>query len=377
MPDSHLPLPGPDYEPAFLDVTKASHAPGGLYSDPAVLQRELTNIFHQDWLLLGRTEELPNPGDYRSFRIGREPVLMCRDKAGALRAYANMCLHRGVEVATGAGNQRAFVCPYHGWSYGLDGRLIGASWMQDSEGFDKRDCRLREYPLNEWQGWVFVSLAREPMPFAEYLADFEEKFGWVGMQDLRVGLRTDTKLNCNWKFMVENFIDFYHLKILHKGTIGRFLTTPDATYDLRPRGQVYIDEYDAGPLSKDGQAFADSMPSMKDKPDRFSRCAVLPPNVNAFLRRGYMTLYTSWPVTPDTMVLTGYALWPKAVMESPEKDRIIAEFQVMLNKVLEEDFEMVESLQNAAAAASFVPGRMSRLERGVQHFIKHSIQRIA
>lgn len=377
MPDTQIPLPDPSYAETFRPVTQATHAPGGLYSDPAVLQREIQNIFLKDWLMLARSEEIENPGDFRSFRIGKEPLLIVRDKEGKARAYANLCLHRGVEIAKGTGNQRAFVCPYHGWSYGLDGRLIGASWMQDSEGFDRRDCRLKEYQLNEWHGWIFVSMAAEPMPFAEYIQDFEEKFGWIGMGGLYVGLRTETKLNCNWKLMVENFIDFYHLKILHKDTIGRFLSTPDAEYDLRPRGQVYIDEYDAGPLSKDGKSFARRIPSMEDKGERYSRTGVLPPNVNAFLRPDYMTFYTSWPVDVNTMVLVGYALWPREVMMGPDKERIVTEFQGMLNKVLEEDFEMVESLQNAAGAEAFVPGRMSRLERGLQHFVKHSIQRVA
>jgi len=367
----------PRFAPALREVTQANHAGGALYSDPAILAQEMTNIFRKDWLCVGRAEEIENPGDYRAFRIGKEPVLICRDKTGQARAYANMCLHRGVEIATASGSQKAFVCPYHGWSYGLDGRLIGASYMQDAEDFDKSRCRLPEYQLREWHGWIFVSLAAEPAPFEDYIAVFAEKFGWVGMGDLRLGLRTDTVLKCNWKLMVENFIDFYHLKVLHKDTIGRFFTNPDVHYDLHDGGQIYIDEYDAGTLSKTGEVFAKRIPSMEDKAPRFSRTGVLPPNMNAFLRPDYVSLYTSWPIDANTMVLTGYALWPREVMESADKDRIVSEFQTMLNKVLEEDFEMVESLQNVTSAATFAPGRMSRLEKGVQHFIKHSIQRIS
>jgi Rieske 2Fe-2S family protein len=377
VPDSHATTPDTRFAAAFQEVTRASHPAGALYSDPAILEREMTNIFLRDWLCLARAEELEKTGDFRTFRIGREPVLLVRDKAGKPRAYANMCLHRGVEIANGAGSQRAFMCPYHGWSYGLDGRLIGASYMDDAEGFDRANCRLREYQLREWHGWIFVSLAEQPEDFDAHMAVFEEKFGWVGMADMRVGLRIEVELKCNWKLMVENFIDFYHLKVLHKETIGRFFTNPDVDYDLHPGGQIFIDEYDAGTLSKTGEVFAKRIPSMEGKSPRFSRTGVLPPNMNGFLRPDYASFYTSWPLGVDRMKMVGFALWPREVMEGPDRDRIVTEFKGMLDKVLAEDFEMVESLQNVATSRTFVPGRMSRLERGVQHFIKHSISRVA
>jgi Rieske 2Fe-2S family protein len=154
------------------------------------------------------------------------------------------------------------------------------------------------------------------------------------------------------------------------------MKTVDLTYDLKAGGQVYVDEYDAGTLSKSGDLTAKRITALEGKSERFSQTAVLPPNLNFFVRPDYVSLYTSWPLTVDTMRMSGMILWSRETMEGPNRDRVVEEFKVMLDKVLAEDFSMVESLQNTAGAAGFAPGRMSRLERGVQHFVKHSVERL-
>jgi phenylpropionate dioxygenase-like ring-hydroxylating dioxygenase large terminal subunit len=365
-----------DFDNLFRDVTRASHAPGRLYSDPRILDLEVKKIFHRDWFCIGRAEELPEAGDYMAFRIIKEPVLICRDGEGRLRAYTNMCRHRGVEIATGTGRARQFICPYHGWTYDLDGRLKGAGYMGDSEGFDRHQCRLPELQVGLWGGWIFTTLNPDPEPFGQYSRDFAEKFDYLGLETLKVGLRVDVELKCNWKLMVENFIDFYHVNVLHRDSIARFMRTVDLPYDLRRNGQVFIDEYDAGTLSKSGDLTAKRIPALEGKSPRFSQAAVLPPNLNFFVRPDYVSVYTSWPLTVDTMRLSGVILWSRDTMEGPHRDQVVAEFKVMLDKVLAEDFSMVESLQNTAGASGFTPGRMSRLERGVQHFVKHSVSRL-
>ncbi len=376
MPDTAAVAAKSPYAAAFKEVTEASHAPGALYSDPAVLAREKEVIFKHDWLCLCRAEEVAETGNFITFRVVGVPVLICRDKEGAVRAYANMCLHRGAELIAGSGEASTFSCPYHGWTYDLDGQLMGAGYMRDAVGFDKANCKLTEFQVREWCGWIFVSLAKEPPSFDAYIKTFDEKFGWIKMQDMRIGLRMESELNCNWKLMVENFIDFYHAKVLHRDTIGRFMKTSDVTYDLREDGQVYVDEYDAGTLSKSGDVFRKRIDTMIDKSPRFSAAGLLPPNIDIFFRPDYAVLFTSWPIGVDRMKLTTLALWHKDVVEAPDFQNVADEYKVMMDKVLGEDFDMVESLQNAAASGYFEPGRMCRLERGVQHFVKYSIAKI-
>ena len=176
--------------------------------------------------------------------------------------------------------------------------------------------------------------------------------------------------------MVENYIDFYHIGVLHKDTIGRYMKTTDVPYETRARGQVFINEYDAGSHTKSGEVFVEPIPSLKGKPPRFSQTGVLTPNVNFFVRPDYVMLYSSWPVDAKTMVMKQYIVFPRHVVESPTFAEVKRQFLEMSDKILGEDVEMVELLQNATKARHFVPGRMSRLEKGVQHFILHNLNRI-
>ena len=368
--------PNASFARTFLPITQANHPTGEMYYDPAVLEREKQVIFGQDWLCIGRAEEIPNVGDYKALRIVEQPILLCRTADGAITAYSNTCLHRGVEIASGAGNAKEFSCPYHGWLYGLDGRLIGAPYMRDSEGFDRQACKLPTLPCESFQGWVFVSLNKAPVGFETFIADFAEKFAYIDMEPMRLGIQRDIPLSCNWKLMVENFIDFYHIGVLHKDTIGRYMKTTDVPYETRARGQVFINEYDAGSHTKSGEVFVEPIPSLKGKPPRFSQTGVLTPNVNFFVRPDYVMLYSSWPVDAKTMVMKQYIVFPRHVVESPTFPEVKRQFLEMSDKILGEDVEMVESLQNATKARHFVPGRMSRLEKGVQHFILHNLNRI-
>ena len=360
----------------FADVTQARHAPGLLYSDPRILEIELQRIFRREWLCLARVEELEARGDYLTVRIIGESVLLCRDDEGQIRAYVNRCRHRGVEVASGTGNVRQFVCPYHGWTYALDGRLKAAGYMTDSVGFDRHGCRLPALPVGLWDGWIFVTLNPDPEPFTTYIGDMQEKFGYLNLGTLRMGLRVDAELSCNWKLMVENFIDFYHVNVLHRDTVARFMKTIDLEYELRGNGRVFVNEYDTGTLSKSGALTAKRIPALEGRSARFSQTALVPPNLNFFVRPDYVSAYTSWPLSVDRTRMTGIILWSEETMRSAEREQVVGEFKVMLDKVLAEDFSMVESLQSAVRSSSFLPGRMSRLERGVHHFVKHSLSRV-
>jgi Rieske 2Fe-2S family protein len=133
-------------------VTRARHAPGYVYASPEVFELEKEHIFLKDWLCMGRSEELPGIGDYATFRVLDEPIVIARGEDGALHAYSNICRHRGAEVASGAGNTRQFSCPYHGWSYDLAGRLTGAHYMAEAKDFDPAQCRLRPLKIGEWAG---------------------------------------------------------------------------------------------------------------------------------------------------------------------------------------------------------------------------------
>lgn len=360
---------------AFEPLTRASHVPGCLYTSEEVFQIEKERIWMEDWLCLGRIEELENPGDYMTFRILDEPVLVCRNEAGEIHAFANVCAHRGVEVAEGKGNVKEFSCPYHGWLYDLNGNLRAASYMRKAEGFDIAKCRLKPLALKEWAGWFFISFAEKPEPFHQVIAEFDRRYQFLQQEEMRVADRFDMMFNCNWKLLVENFLDVYHIGVLHAPTIGRFMTSLDVEFELRERGGVFF-EYDAGVQTPDGKLVFDKIPWLTDKPERFSLAGTMYPNFHFFCRVENVRPFFVWPLAVDKSLLSVITLFPEEFHDRNNFDEGVAGYRQQLKKSAGEDRWMVESLQNSLKSRNFVPGRMSHLERGVQHVLRHHIERI-
>ena len=192
----------------------------------------------REWLMIGREEELPNSGDFMTFRVCEEPIVICRDKSGSLNAFYNMCVHRGVEVAEGSGNTQRFMCPYHGWVYDHEGRLKGAAHMKDSDEFDPAKCRLKPVRLATWRGNIFVCFNEDTRPFDEAIAPFEKDFGFLQMERCRLGNKIVLELDCNWKFVNENIMDLYHVRVLHAGTFGANFSWDNDNVKLRDRGRI-------------------------------------------------------------------------------------------------------------------------------------------
>jgi choline monooxygenase len=357
-------------------TNRARHLPGFVYSSPEIFQAEKELIFMKDWLCLGRVEEIERPGDYMAFRIMGEPVLVCRAQDKRINAFANVCRHRGVELAQGRGNVKEFMCPYHGWLYDLEGKLVGAPYMKEVEGFDIRQCRLKPVRSAVWHGWVFITFDDGAVPFESYIGDFEREFAFLRQEECCLADRYEVQFECNWKLLVENFLDWYHVGTLHIGTIGRFVERMEVDMTLAGKGAVFF-AYDAGPQTPGGELLFGKMPWLSDKPDRFSITGLLSPNFNFFARAENVRPFFVWPLTPDRCRLSILTLFPKQYFDHPKFAENVALYRKQLIKTTEEDRSMVESLQNAMKAKNYEPGPMSKLERGVHHFIKYNLDRIS
>ena len=185
---SAQPLELRDFSMTRKDLLHARHLPGEFYTSTEIFKREIEQIFMKDWICIGRVEQFANPGDYRALRIAGEPLIVCRDQGGTLRAFANVCQHRGVEVAQGAGNAKEFSCPYHGWLYDLKGELIGAPYSKEVPGYDWKSCRMPPIRLDTWAGYVFVNFDAAAESLATYLAadSVQEVAGFLRAEDTRI-----------------------------------------------------------------------------------------------------------------------------------------------------------------------------------------------
>ena len=197
-------------------VDEARLLPPVLYTSPEFYEFERRAIFRREWLCVGRADQLAEPGDFRCVTIAGEPLIAARDQDGGLRVMSAVCRHRGMVLAEGSGNCRRFTCPYHHWSYGLDGQLLGAPAMDRAVGFDLAEHGLIELKTEIWQGFVMANFDPGAAPFGPTMAKIDamlENYGLATTTTLEG--KTIPGLAWNWKVMMENFNDPYHASRLH------------------------------------------------------------------------------------------------------------------------------------------------------------------
>ena len=357
-------------------ITAASHAPGAIYASEQVLELEKQNIFLKQWLCVARAEEVEKPGDYFSTRIIGEPVLIVRNNEGKVNAFANVCLHRGVEIASGEGNAQNFTCPYHAWMYDLDGNLASASFMRESKDFDPKTCKLKTLHVGTWAGWVFINFSADPPPLEEALSEFAADVDILKMENLRLGSKITLDLPTNWKFVVENLMDVYHVRTLHYNSFGKHRGPPENyPFHLRKDGGTCTG-YEARPMTPDGESLFGRMPALADGPDNFAMSAHLGPNMQAIARVDNVHPLVMWPLTATTSRTYVYNLYPKEWFGQPGFAEKIDVYDKYMRFVLAEDVSMMNSLQNGITSANYQPGRFSTLEKGIHHVLNDYLAKV-
>jgi nitrite reductase/ring-hydroxylating ferredoxin subunit len=225
------------------DYDQAWSMPKSYYTDPHILALERERLFGTEWICIGRSDELPEPGDRITYQLCDEPLVAVRAREGKVRVLSNVCRHRGMLIALGRGHGQRLVCPYHNWSYDLDGRLAGAPRLETHKSFDKAGCRLPEFAAEEWHGFVFANLSRNPPPLAPRLQGLERLIRNYHMEQMACRYVADEVWHTNWKCLIENFMEGYHLSPLHRGTLHP--VNPSRLCRHYPAGDAYFG-YNAG-----------------------------------------------------------------------------------------------------------------------------------
>lgn len=192
--------------------------PGALYADADYFARETALLLSSEWLAVARADELGAAGDYLTVELLGEPILIVRGDDGEIRAFSNLCRHRGAPVASGAGNAKRFVCPYHAWSYDRSsGALISAPRMADR--IDKARCGLPRIATEIWAGFIYVNIDGAAPPLQPRLAALEERLARYDTGSMRHVFTGEKLWAANWKAVVENFLEAYHLSVVHGATL--------------------------------------------------------------------------------------------------------------------------------------------------------------
>jgi phenylpropionate dioxygenase-like ring-hydroxylating dioxygenase large terminal subunit len=213
--------------------------PYNWYVDPEILHREQERIFRPAWQYAGHVGEVPAPGTFFATRSGRTPVVVTRARDGELRAFVNVCRHRGFQVVEGAGRRETLQCPYHAWTYGLDGALRTAPRAEELADFDRGELGLRPVAVDMWGPFVFVNAAPEPEPLSDALGSMPAQVAELGLNvdELVFYTRWETELEANWKIVCENFLECYHCSVAHP-QLAELLDVSAEAYALSTDGRL-------------------------------------------------------------------------------------------------------------------------------------------
>jgi choline monooxygenase len=207
-----------DYQPT-RDLSRAGTLPARWYIEPGILDLEKEKVFWRTWQAVGHARKVAKPGDYFACEVLGEPLVVTRGEDGVLRAFSNVCRHRASTVADREGNCRTLRCPYHGWTYGLDGKLLGQPEFEGVNDWDRSAVCLPAVTLETWGPFVFVKVAPAGPPLAEVLGDIPAQARALGcdFEKLHFYQRRDYVVNCNWKVYIDNYLEGYHVPAAHPG----------------------------------------------------------------------------------------------------------------------------------------------------------------
>ncbi len=356
-------------------LEKATTLPAAAFTDPAVYEIETSRIFEREWLCAGRADQIPEPGDYFTLDLLDEKLVVVRGRDGVVRALSRACRHRAAEVVKGEGNTRSFQCPYHAWTYGLDGRLVGAPLMGGAEGFDKERCRLPEIRSEIWEGWIFVNFDADAPPLGPRLAPLSKVLANYAMSDMVAVATATFDSPFNWKVLVDNFMEAYHHIAIHRDTFepifpAELSHTPDneGPYSLliMPAREEVEDPMVGLPRSGTLDP---------DEEGRLLAAVVYPFHLFAPTAES-LAWYQLLPHGHDRFTLRIYSCFPKATLDDPAYQEAVEGVKALTKVVHHQDIEACEATWAGLGARSFESGRLCPLEKPIWQFNQWWIERM-
>jgi Rieske 2Fe-2S family protein len=343
----------------------ATTLPAAFYTDAAFFRREMDALFATMWICAGRVEQVATPGQFILREVLGESIIVTSNAAGRVNAFYNVCRHRGTKLCTESQGAfgRSIQCPYHAWTYDLDGALIGAPHMDEVPHFAKADYPLHRVHADVWDGHIFINLSREtPPPLRAQLADLPSKFTSWRMQDLRLGHRIVYDVKANWKLIVQNYNECLHCPNLHPALnkLSHYLSGENeplqATYmggrmDLRPGVDT---------LTMTGKCSRERLPDLSPDEARRVYYYAIFPNMMLSLHPDYMLVHSLWPVAPDRTINICEWHFHPSELARPEFDaKDAVEFWDLTNR---QDWHVCELSQAGISSRAYTPGPYSNRE---------------
>jgi len=353
----------------FLKTTEsykqgARTLPGRYYTSPDILAEEQERIFRRRWICVGRDDALAAPGDYVLAEIAGESIIVLRDQSGERRAFYNVCRHRGTRLCEAPRGRlsETIQCPYHAWTYALDGRLIGAPHMNEVEGFDKQVYPLHAVALAEWEGFLFVNLDPAAEPLERVFEPLAGRFTRYRLPTLRMVRRIEYDVRANWKLILQNYNECLHCPIIHPEFSTKLPYTSGAN-DLVEGSFLggYMEikaPHESATLT--GRSCALPLGDLPAQDRRRAYFYALFPTMMLSLHPDYAVFYTVWPQGPaSSRVVCEWLVHPDAPT-APGYN--IADAEEFWDRTNRQDWHICEQSQLGVSSRAYVPGPYSPRE---------------
>ncbi len=366
--------------PAFRKTTDtfmagAKTLPQQYFVSPAVFAEEQEKVFSKQWVLVGHQSQIAKSGDYFTAEVAGESLIIVRDKRGEIHGFYNVCRHRGSRLIENRNGQlsAAIQCPYHAWTYGLNGRLLGAPHMDDVAGFNKADYSLHGVNLALWEGFIFVNLGAsgpltsilsqkerrndgEFVSLEDWFAPLNGKFSHWNMSMLQPAKRSEYNVRANWKLMFENYSECYHCPGVHP-QLQKVSPYDSAENDLRegPFLGGFMKINPGKSLTMSGNACAAFVGKIENLQQVFYYSIF--PNMLLSLHPEYVMVHQLWPQSPDrTLIVCDWFFHPEAFERQDFKPEDAIEFWDTTNR---QDWHVCELSQQGISSRAYEPGPYS------------------
>ena len=344
--------------------------PQRFFISPEVFAEEEGKIFARRWVLVGHQTQVGKAGDYFVQDVAGESVIIVRDKGGDVRAFYNVCRHRGTRLCEEqSGHAAAIQCPYHAWTYGLDGRLVGAPHMDEVRGFKRERYSLRPVKAGVWEGFIFVNLAENPEPLEKWFAPLRGKFEPWNLGELQSAKRVEYDVRANWKLMFENYSECYHCPGVHP-MLSKVSPYDSSENDLTegPFLGGFMRVNKGKSLTMSGEVCAmqidhdhkQEQQQEQEKGERVFYYSIFP-NMLLSLHPDYVMVHQLWPQSPNrTLIVCDWFFHPEAFDRPEFKPEDAIEFWDVTNK---QDWHVCELSQQGISSRAYEPGPYSSRER--------------
>jgi glycine betaine catabolism A len=347
----------------------AKTLPQRYFVSPSVFAEEQEKIFSRQWVLVGHQSQIAQAGDYCTAEVAGESLIIVRDKRGEIHGFYNVCRHRGSRLIENRNGQlsAAIQCPYHAWTYGLDGRLLGAPHMDEVLGFDKANYSLHPVSLALWEGFIFVNLADASTQrggytsLEEWFAPVAGKFAHWNLPSLRSARRIEYDVRANWKLIFQNYSECYHCVGVHP-ELSKISPHDSAENDLTegPFLGGFMRIASDKSLTMSGHTCALPVGDFGDEDFRFVFYYAIFPNILLSLHPDYVMVHQLEPQSPErTLILCDWFFHPDAFNREDFRSDDAIEFWDMVNR---QDWHVCELSQQGIASRAYEPGPYSARE---------------